>query len=257
MTDRLSDGNQPMRTPRRGLALFAILCMTFMEVLDGTIVNVALPTMQAELGVEATEIQLVASAFLVVTCAFLLVFGRLGDMVGRARVFQTGVALFTAGSAFCALSSTLPLLVAARAVQALGVACSLANNQGIITELFAERRGRALGLVATFTALGAMAGPTVGGVLVSIFPWESIFVINIPIGILSFAIGVVALPNRRSVEKHTLDVAGTLLVVPAIPLVFVAITLMEEITVLSMSMLSAFVFDSSIIAVCAPMELNR
>ena len=228
MIDRLSDGSQPIRAPRRGLALFAILCMTFMEVLDGTIVNVALPTMQAELGVEATEIQLVASAFLVVTCAFLLVFGRLGDMVGKARVFQTGVVLFTAGSALCALSSTLPLLVAARAVQALGVACSLANNQGIITELFAERRGRALGLVATFTALGAMAGPTVGGVLVSIFPWESIFVINIPIGILSLAIGAVALPNRRSVEKHALDVAGTLLVVPAILLVFVAITLMED-----------------------------
>lgn len=228
MTDRLSGGDQPIRAPRRGLALFAILCMTFMEVLDGTIVNVALPTMQAELGVEATEIQLVASAFLVVTCAFLLVFGRLGDMVGKARVFQTGVVLFTVGSAFCALSSTLPLLVAARAVQALGVACSLANNQGIITELFAERRGRALGLVATFTALGAMAGPTVGGVLVSIFPWESIFVINIPIGILSFAIGVVALPNRRSAGKHALDVAGTLLVVPAILLVFVAITLMED-----------------------------
>lgn len=228
MTDRLSDGDQPIRAPRRGPALFAILCMTFMEVLDGTIVNVALPTMQAELGVEATEIQLVASAFLVVTCSFLLVFGRLGDMVGKARVFQTGVVLFTVGSAFCALSSTLPLLVAARAVQALGVACSLANNQGIITELFAERRGRALGLVATFTALGAMAGPTVGGVLVSIFPWESIFVINIPIGILSFAIGVVALPNRRSAGKHALDVAGTLLVVPAILLVFVAITLMED-----------------------------
>lgn len=71
----------------RGWALFTILCMTFMETLDGTIVNVALPTMQVELGVEATQIQLVASAFLVVTCAFLLVFGRLGDAVGKVRVF--------------------------------------------------------------------------------------------------------------------------------------------------------------------------
>ncbi len=215
------------RAPHRGWALFAILCMTFMEVLDGTIVNVALPTMQVELGVEATEIQLVASAFLVVTCAFLLVFGRLGDIVGKVRVFQIGVILFTVGSALCALSSSLLPLVAARCVQALGVACSLANNQGIITELFAESRGRALGLVATFTALGAMAGPTVGGVLVSLFPWESIFLINIPIGIISFLIGLFALPNRRPVEKRTLDVVGALLVIPAILLVFVAITLME------------------------------
>ena len=163
MSDVTTATPMAARAPRRGWALFAILCMTFMEVLDGTIVNVALPTMQVELGVEATEVQLVASVFLVVTCAFLLVFGRLGDMLGKVRVFQTGVVLFTAGSALCALSTTLPVLVAARAVQALGVACSLANNQGIITELFAERRGRALGLVATFTALGAMAGPTVGG----------------------------------------------------------------------------------------------
>ena len=163
----------------RGWALFAILCMTFMETLDGTIVNVALPTMQIDLGVEATQIQLIASVFLVVTCAFLLVFGRLGDIVGKTRVFQAGVILFTLGSALCALSASFPALVAARAVQALGVAASLANNQGIITELFADSRGRALGLVATFTALGAMAGPTVGGALVSAFPWESIFVINL------------------------------------------------------------------------------
>ena len=214
-------------TAHRGWALFAILCMTFMEVLDGTIVNVALPTMQAELGVEATEVQLVASAFLVITCAFLLVFGRLGDIVGKVRVFQIGVILFTVGSGLCALSSTLPVLVIARGVQALGVACSLANNQGIITELFAESRGRALGLVATFTALGAMAGPTVGGMLVSVFPWESIFVINIPIGIISFAIGLFALPNRRPTEKRSLDVPGMLLIIPSILLVFVAITLME------------------------------
>lgn len=228
MSDVTTATPMAAHAPRRGWALFAILCMTFMEVLDGTIVNVALPTMQVELGVEATEVQLVASVFLVVTCAFLLVFGRLGDMLGKVRIFQTGVVLFTAGSALCALSTTLPVLVAARAVQALGVACSLANNQGIITELFAESRGRALGLVATFTALGAMAGPTVGGVLVSMFPWESIFVINIPIGILSFAIGAFALPNRRPVEKHALDVPGALLVVPAILLVFAAITLMED-----------------------------
>ena len=225
---------------RRALALFAILCMTFMETLDGTIVNVALPTMQRELGVGGTEIQLVASVFLVVTCAFLLVFGRLGDILGKVRVFQTGVVLFVAGSALCAASGTLELLVVARAVQALGVAASLANNQGIITELFAKTRGRALGLVATFTALGAMAGPTIGGVLVSLFPWEVIFLINIPIGIISLSIGMYALPNRRPADRCHFDVAGAVLIVPSILLVFAAITLMEsEVGALSLGMLAA------------------
>lgn len=240
MTEDLTTGERggaPCR-PRRGVALLAILLMTFMETLDGTIVNVALPTMQAELGVGATEIQLVASVFLVTTCAFLLVFGRLGDIVGKVRVFQAGVVLFTAGSVLCALSATLPMLVASRAVQALGVACSLANNQGIITELFADGRGRALGLVATFTALGAMAGPTVGGALVSVFPWESIFVINVPIGIVSLALGVYALPATRP-ARRPLDVAGCLLVVPSILLLFAAITLMEtEVGPASLAMLA-------------------
>ena len=90
--DLAERGEPPVRGGRgtRAPALLAILCMTFMETLDGTIVNVALPTMQAELGVGATQIQLVASVFLVVTCAFLLVFGRLGDIVGKVRVFQAG-----------------------------------------------------------------------------------------------------------------------------------------------------------------------
>ena len=240
MTEELTTGERggAPRRPRRGVALLAILLMTFMETLDGTIVNVALPTMQAELGVGATEIQLVASVFLVTTCAFLLVFGRFGDIMGKVRVFQAGVVLFTAGSALCALSATLPMLVVSRAVQALGVACSLANNQGIITELFADGRGRALGLVATFTALGAMAGPTVGGALVSVFPWESIFVINVPIGVVSLALGVYALPATRP-ARRPLDVAGCLLVVPAILLLFAAITLMEtEVGPASLAMLA-------------------
>ena len=201
MTEELTTGERggAPRRPRRGVALLAILLMTFMETLDGTIVNVALPTMQAELGVGATEIQLVASVFLVTTCA---------------------------------------MLVVSRAVQALGVACSLANNQGIITELFADGRGRALGLVATFTALGAMAGPTVGGALVSVFPWESIFVINVPIGVVSLALGVYALPATRP-ARRPLDVAGCLLVVPAILLLFAAITLMEtEVGPASLAMLA-------------------
>ena len=240
MTEELTTGERggAPRRPRRGVALLAILLMTFMETLDGTIVNVALPTMQAELGVGATEIQLVASVFLVTTCAFLLVFGRFGDIMGKVCVFQAGVVLFTAGSALCALSATLPMLVVSRAVQALGVACSLANNQGIITELFADGRGRALGLVATFTALGAMAGPTVGGALVSVFPWESIFVINVPIGVVSLALGVYALPATRP-ARRPLDVAGCLLVVPAILLLFAAITLMEtEVGPASLAMLA-------------------
>lgn len=117
----------------------------------------------AALGVDMASIQWVANIYIIVTCAALLVFGRLGDMYGKVRIFQPGVALFTLGSALCALSGTFEMFVFSRAVQSLGGAASLANNQGIITETFPNNRGRALGLVATFTALGAMCGPTLGG----------------------------------------------------------------------------------------------
>lgn len=212
---------------RRWPILAVVLCMTFMEILDSTIVNVALPSMQAELGVDMASIQWVSSTYLVVTCAALLVFGRLGDMFGKVRVFQAGMALFTAGSALCALSGTLPMLIASRAVQALGGAAGLANNQGIITETYPDGRGRALGLVATFTALGAMCGPTLGGVIVSSLPWEAIFYINIPIGALSLLAGLRVLRNRAPEARKRFDALGAALLMPAVLLVFSSITLME------------------------------
>ena len=236
-----SSGGAPgeLSRPRRIAILVVILAMTFMEILDGSIVNVALPSMQVELRVDMASIQWVSSIYLVVTCAALLIFGRLGDMYGKVRVFQVGVVLFTLGSALCGLSSTFPMLVLARAVQALGGAASLANNQGIITETFPSHRGRALGMVATFTALGAMTGPTLGGFIVSVLPWEYIFLINIPIGIISFVAGLAVLPNRRPSQRPHFDAVGACLLVPAVLLTFCAITLMERgVTPLTAAMLT-------------------
>lgn len=223
---------------RHTAALVVILAMTFMEILDGTIVNVALPSMQQELGVDMASIQWVASIYSIVTCAALLVFGRLGDMYGKVRIFQVGVALFTLGSALCAMSGTFEMLVFSRAVQSLGGAASLANNQGIITETFPNNRGRALGLVATFTALGAMCGPTLGGLIVSTLPWEFIFIINIPIGIISLLAGIKVLENRPPKRRPAFDALGTVLLVPSILAIFFAITLMERgVTPLTVGML--------------------
>lgn len=223
---------------RHTAALVVILAMTFMEILDGTIVNVALPSMQQELGVDMASIQWVASIYSIVTCAALLVFGRLGDMYGKVRIFQVGVALFTLGSALCAMSGTFEMLVFSRAVQSLGGAASLANNQGIITETFPNNRGRALGLVATFTALGAMCGPTLGGLIVSTLPWEFIFIINIPIGIISLLAGIKVLENRPPKWRPAFDALGTVLLVPSILAIFFAITLMERgVTPLTVGML--------------------
>lgn len=220
--------SEQMTRGQKNAALIVVLCMTFMEMLDTTIANVALPTLQHAFDVDMALVQWVSSTFLVVSCAFLLTFGRLGDIVGKVRVFQVGVATFTVGSVLSALAPSLPVLIAARAIQGLGVAASMANNQGIITEMFAENRGRALGLMGTFTALGSMCGPTIGGAIVSVASWRLIFLINVPIGIISLLVGLKILPNRRPEAKRHFDVKGAVLLSPAVLLFFAAITLMQK-----------------------------
>ena len=178
--------------------LYTVLVMTFMACLDSSIVTVALPVMQKELGVGLDRIQLVSSIYLLATCLAMLPFGRLGDTRGKVNVFQLGVAVFTLGSLCCGLSQTLEALAVSRVLQGVGCAAAMANNMGIITESFpARERGRAMGLLSTFVALGMMCGPVLGGMLVSSFPWESIFLINIPVGVVSFLVGLHTLPHVK------------------------------------------------------------
>ena len=178
--------------------LITVLVMTFMSCLDSSIVNVALPVMQRELGVGLSQIQWVSSVYLAATCIAMLAFGRLGDRRGKVYVFQFGVALFTVGSALCGFSHDLGMLVVSRAVQGVGCAAAMANNMGIITESFPDHeRGRAMGILSTFVALGLMCGPVIGGLIVASFPWEGIFLINIPVGVISFLVGLKTLPHVR------------------------------------------------------------
>ncbi len=209
--------------------LFTVLVMTFMATLDSSIVNVALPVMQKELAVGLDQIQWVSSVYLLTTCAVLLVFGRLGDIYGKVRFFQVGVAVFALGSLLCGMATTLEFLVFARAVQGVGGASAMANNMGIITESFpARERGRALGLLASFVALGMMCGPVLGGFIVNSLPWEYIFLINVPVGVVSLLVGHWTLPQvRPEAEGRRLDVVGSVLLVPGMFLTFVSITLLE------------------------------
>lgn len=209
--------------------LFTVLVMTFMATLDSSIVNVALPVMQKELDVDLVSIQWVSSVYLLTTCALLLVFGRLGDMFGKVLMFQVGVAVFSLGSLLCGMAATLPALVVARAVQGAGGAAAMANNMGIITESFpARERGRALGILASFVALGMMCGPVLGGFIVSALPWEFIFLINVPVGVISLLVGLKTLPRVRPGGDRRLDIAGSLLIVPGIMLTFFALTSLQS-----------------------------
>lgn len=167
----------------RWVVLFITAISTFMSALDGSIVNVALPKMAWELHVATGQATWIVSIYLLVLSVCTLLFGRLGDLRGQGRIFRFGLLTFTGGSLLCGLSGTFPLLIGSRAVQAVGAAACMANCQGIITRTFPqEERGRALGINGAFVALGMLAGPALGGAILSFADWKVLFWINVPVG---------------------------------------------------------------------------
>ncbi|MBC8060533.1 MAG: MFS transporter [Clostridiaceae bacterium] len=204
--------------------LIIVLMLTFMATLDGSIVNVALPKMAKDLQVTTANIQLVVTSYLIIIAATILVFGRLGDIIGKTKVFKFGLALFTFGSLLCGLTSSLPILIIARVIQAIGAAGCMANSQGIITEIFpANERGKALGLTGTAVALGALVGPALGGFIVEGASWEYIFLINAPIGLVTLFYAFRLLPKGHKTAKGRLDGVGAVLFMFTIVPLFVAL----------------------------------
>jgi len=207
---------------RRWIILILINIVIFMSTLDSSIVNVALPTMADQLGVGSGIIAWVITIYLIAIAAVILVFGRLGDIFGQTKIFNIGILVFTIGSALCGLSHTLPMLLLARVIQAIGAGATMGNNQGIITRVFPpSERGRALGFAGTSVALGTLAGPALGGLIVSVTSWEYIFWINIPIGIVAFILCLRELPKRAVRKQESLDIKGSLLFfLTVVPLFF-------------------------------------
>ena len=201
-----------------------ILSATFMGTLDGSIVNVALPNMAEVLGVTTSQIQYVVTSYLIVISGVILIFGRLGDMFGKTKVFKVGLLLFTIGSLLCGITRSFSVLILARVVQAIGAAGTIATNQGIITEIFPKNeRGKALGLNGTAVALGSLVGPGLGGFIVGASSWEYIFLINVPIGIIALFFAVKLLPKSNSKNNEKIDIFGAALFIITIVPLFVSL----------------------------------
>ena len=213
----------------RMLILINVVLMTFMATLDSSIVNVALPKMAEQLSVSSESIAWVVTSYLIVIVGTILIFGRLGDIKGKTRVFQFGIVVFTLGSLLCGVTNSFTLLIIARSIQAIGAAATMATNQGIITQIFpGNERGKALGISGTFVALGSMAGPPIGGMIVNSFNWKYIFLINVPIGIIVYCLGLKILPKSTTNSKEKLDFMGAALFAVAIVSLFMAMILGED-----------------------------
>jgi MFS family permease len=215
-----------MDSRSRWLALIVLCLGSLMIVLDTTIVNVALPSIKEDLGFSETSLAWVVNAYLLTFGGFLLLGGRLGDLFGHRRLFLIGIVLFTLASLACGLATTQAFLVAARAVQGLGGAVVSAVSLSLIMTLFTEpaERAKAMGVFGFVAAGGGTIGVLLGGVLTDTLDWHWIFLVNLPVGALVFALCLVLLPAGRAVASTTrLDLAGAVTVTASLMLAGYAI----------------------------------
>lgn len=192
-----------LNTPlRQYFAASAVMCVIMLNVLDATIVNVALPALAVTFGVSDSAITWVVNSYLMLIPMLMLTFSLLGDIWGYRRVFVAGAILFGAGSVICGASASFEMLIAGRMVQGVGAACVMGVNTALVRIIFPrERLGMAMGLNAMVVAVSSAAGPALAGVILQYLTWHWLFLINVPIAVLSLAIGVALLPQNSPLPE--------------------------------------------------------
>jgi EmrB/QacA subfamily drug resistance transporter len=213
-------------TKNRWLALYVLALGDIMIVLDGTIVNVALPSIRADLDFSQTSLAWVVNAYLLTFGGFLLLGGRLGDLFGHRRLFLIGIGVFTVASLACGLATSQGFLIAARAVQGFGGAIVSVVVLSLIMIMFTEpaERAKAMGVVGFVLSGGGTAGVLLGGILTDLFSWHWIFLVNIPVGIAVFVLSIYLCPSVTApAGERRVDVGGAVTVTAALMLAVYAI----------------------------------
>src|SRR6188472_4681583 len=217
----------PSSSPHRKWYALALLCtVQFMVVLDIAIVNVALPSIQSDLGFSQENLQWVISAYALVFGGFLLLGGRAADMLGRRRIFLVGIVVFTVASLLAGLAWSEGSLIGARAFQGLGAAIITPAALSILSTTFSEGRERniALGAWGAVGGFGAAAGVLLGGVLTDLLSWEWIFFVNVPVGIAALVLTPFLIGESRDATAESYDVPGAALVTGGLVTLVYAIT---------------------------------
>jgi EmrB/QacA subfamily drug resistance transporter len=211
---RTTSSHEPCARDVRPWVLAATILGSSMAMIDGSVVNVALPVMQARLNATATQVQWVVESYALFLAALILVGGSLGDNFGRRRIFAVGIALFALASIWCGLSPNINQLILARAIQGIGGALLVPGSLAIISATFSqEQRGQAIGTWSGFTAITSALGPVLGGWLVEQASWRWIFFLNVPIALLVLGIVFWRVPeSRNQAATNKLDWWGAFLV---------------------------------------------
>jgi EmrB/QacA subfamily drug resistance transporter len=210
MREAVVSGSQVKRN--KWMVLSAVMLGVIMGPIDGSIVNVVLPTIATYFQTDYALVQWVPTIYLLAICSFILIYGRLGDIFGYKRIFLTGLACFAGASLLCGLSHNIWMLIFFRAVQGLTVAMQMALGLAIVTSVFEPKeRGKAIGIYATAIALGLMLGPVLGGIIAQYLSWRYVFFINVPIGLVAFIWGSRMIPLGETKPGQRLDIPGAAL----------------------------------------------
>jgi MFS family permease len=228
-------------TPVTGL-LAGLALATLLPSLAVSSPNVALPTLANSFGAGFAEVQWVLLAYLLATTTLVVGAGRLGDLIGRRRLLLAGVALFTVASALCAVAPTLPLLIAARALQGVGAAAMMALAMALVGAALPKgRTGGAMGLLGTMSAVGTALGPSLGGVLIGMLGWQAVFAFNLPLGGLAFVLAWRYLPADAGPRSAAgFDLLGTLWL--ALTLAAYALAMTVHVSLLAVAAFGLWVF---------------
>jgi EmrB/QacA subfamily drug resistance transporter len=235
--------DQASGSPNRYIILLLILTGVFMAVVDGSVVSIALPTITGFFQVSLAQSEWIMTSYLVTLTSLLLIFGKVAEYTGRARLFFIGVVLFTASSLACGLSSSLGMLILFRIIQATGAAMMFSISSAIIFQAFPRgEQGRAMGYIGATVAVGSIIGPTLGGVIVDLLGWKYIFLINVPIGLAQLLVSsrYMKIEEQRS-QRLTVDWIG------AVMLMAFMVSLMALLGALSVS----FTIQPTVIALAA------
>lgn len=213
----------------RWIIQFVLIIVPFMGSLDASIVNVVLPCIKQDLGINLSLSSLIVSSYIITVATTIIIFGKLGDLKGKGRVFLYGIIVFIFGSFLCSMSPNITVLIISRIIQGIGASIVMANNQGLTAIVFPpDERGRALGISGSAIALGSILGPALGGFITTYLTWHFIFLINIPIGIISFIIGYKTLPARNSTSDVKLDKQGAFVFFISIFILFCSLLVSQD-----------------------------
>lgn len=226
---------------RKWYVMAAIAMGVFLSTIDGSIVNIALPTLVRAFHTEFAVVQWVVLAYLLTVTTLLLSVGRLGDMIGKKPIYATGFVVFTVGSALCGLAPTVYWLIAFRVLQAVGASMMMALGVAIVTEAFPPtERGKALGIIGSLVSVGIVAGPVLGGILIGALSWHWIFYVNLPIGIVGSLMVARFVPALKPTGQQRFDYLGASTLFVSLMALLLALTFGQQVGFAATPILSLF-----------------